>query len=105
MKKFVLGTVAVVVMLIATITMAEAKTTENETYRVQYTTITVREGQTLSEIAHDLWNKNPEMNSTRWNSYKDLLDEIFVSSGIRNADYVQAGSTISVPYLVTDLGK
>ena len=106
MKKFVLATVAVVVLLIATITMAEVNTTtSDEAYRVQYTTVTVHEGQTLSEIAYDLWNTNPEMNSTRWNSYKDLLDEIFVCSGIKNVDYVQAGSTISVPYLVTVSGK
>ena len=106
MKKFLTITIAVVVMLIATITMAEAKTTTNDkTYRVQYTTITVHEGETLSEIAHYLWNKNPEVNSIRWNSYKDLLDEIFVSSGIKNADYVQAGTTISVPYLVTSSDK
>ena len=106
MKKFLTITIAVVVMLIATITMAEAKTTSNDkTYRVQYTTVTVHEGETLSEIAHDLWNVDPEMNSTRWNSYKDLLDEIFVCSGIKNVDYVQAGTTISVPYLVTASGK
>ena len=98
----------VIVALIATITIAEAKMTkeeEREAYRVQYTTMTIQKGETLSEIAYDLWNKNPEMNSTRWNSYKDLLNEIFVSSGIKNADYVQAGTTISVPYLVTNSGK
>ncbi len=106
MKKFVITIVAVIVMLIGAITVAEGKTAATEeTYRVQYTTVTVHDGETLSEIAHDLWNADPEMNSTRWNSYKDLLDEIFVSSGIKNVDYVQAGTSISVPYLVTVSGK
>lgn len=107
MKKFVVTIVAAVVMLIGAITVAEGKTATapDETYRVQYTTMTVHEGQTLSEIAHELWSNDPEMNSTRWNSYKDLLDEIFVSSGIKNVDYVQSGTTISVPYLVTNSDK
>ena len=105
MKKFMIAMLAVIVMLIGAITVAEGKTTNVETYHVQYTTMTVHEGQTLSGIAHDLWNENPEINSTRWNSYKDLLNEIFVSSGIKNVDYVQAGSTISVPYLVTNSDK
>lgn len=105
MKKFTITIATVIIMLIGIITVAEGKTPSETAYRVQYTTMTVHTGETLSKIAHDLWNKDPKMNSTRWNSYKDLLDEIFVSSGIKNADYVQAGTTISVPYLVTSSDK
>ena len=102
MKKFIVKTLAVICMLIAMITVAEATTKETpeKEYAVRYTTMHIQEGMTLSELAKTFWDENPYKNSTRWNSYKDLLDEMQISSNIKNPDLIKVGDMISVPYLV-----
>lgn len=102
MKKFIVKTLAVICMLLAMITVAEATTKKapEKEYAVRYTTIHIQEGMTLSELAKTFWDENPYKNSTRWNSYKDLLDEICISSNIKNPDLIKVGDMISVPYLV-----
>ena len=102
MKKFIVNILVTVCVLLIMITVAEATTKKapEKEYAVRYTTMHVQEGMTLSELAKTFWDENPYKNSTRWNSYKDLLDEICTSSNIKNPDLIKVGDMISVPYLV-----
>ena len=102
MKKFIVKTLTIICMLLGMITVVEATTKKapEEEYVVRYTTMYIQEGMTLSELAKTFWDENPCKNSTRWNSYKDLLDEICISSNIKNPDFIKTGDMISVPYLV-----
>ena len=102
MKKFIADILVTVCVLLAMITVAEATTKKvpEKEYVVRYTTMHIQEGMTLSELAKTFWDENPYKNSTRWNSYKDLLDEICISSNIKNPDLIRVGDMISIPYLV-----
>lgn len=102
MKKFIVNILVTVCVLLTMITVTEATTKKapEKEYAVRYTTMHVQEGMTLSELAKTFWDENPYKNSTRWNSYKDLLDEICTSSNIKNPDLIKVGDMISVPYLV-----
>lgn len=102
MKKFIANILVTVCVLLTMITVAEATTKKvpEKEYAVRYTTMHVHEGMTLSELAKTFWDENPYKNSTRWDSYKDLLDEICTSSNIKNPDLINVDYMISVPYLV-----
>ena len=102
MKKFMFKTVALICMILTMITVAEATTKKvpEKEYVVRYTTMHIQEGMTLSELAKTFWDEDPYKNSTRWDSYKDMIDEICISSNIKNPDLIKVGDMISVPYLV-----
>lgn len=103
MKKFTITMVMVISVLIGVIKIGDvtfAASNNDKEYFKYYTNIEIKRGDTLSDIAYDLYNNPDYDNDLCWDSYKDLMNEIIQMNDLPSKNVIHSGNYIVIPYAI-----
>lgn len=104
MKKYMFGVLFLITLLIGAIKIGDTTNASpvDKSWCKYYTNLKIEAGDTLSDIAHNLYN-NPEYdNQLCWDSYKDLMDEIVKMNNLSSENLIHAGNYIAIPYVIAE---
>ena len=70
-------------------------------YKTQawYESYEIKSGDTLTSIANDLWNQNPDLYSYKYRDLESLIQDICDMNRLKNADSIHYGCYLVVPIL------